>query len=171
MFLSRLLTPAEKNYWATELEISCIVWAVRKLRHFIEAAPEGLDPVIYTDHIATIALATSLSTSAPERLNLRLVRGAQYLQQFRLKVCHRSGVSNRIADALSRLPAANPTLPRHDDDLDALHASPAEDTYALLASAVQLYPSSIFALIVFSPQQEKRGDSLEESRASCRQDF
>lgn len=44
MFLSRLLTPAEKHYWATELEVSCILWVVRKIRHMIEAAPEGLTP-------------------------------------------------------------------------------------------------------------------------------
>jgi hypothetical protein len=25
IFLSRLLTPAEKHYWVTELEISCLV--------------------------------------------------------------------------------------------------------------------------------------------------
>ena len=52
-----------------------------------------------------------------------IMRGAQYLQQFRLKVFHRSGVSNLVADALSRLLTLNPTMPRHDDDLDALHAS------------------------------------------------
>ncbi|KAJ6096625.1 hypothetical protein N7486_007371 [Penicillium sp. IBT 16267x] len=47
LFLSRLLTDAEKDYWATELEVSCIVWAIRKLRRMIEAAPEDLTPVVY----------------------------------------------------------------------------------------------------------------------------
>ena len=32
MFLSRLLTAAEKNYWPTELEVSGLVWVVRKIR-------------------------------------------------------------------------------------------------------------------------------------------
>jgi hypothetical protein len=91
MFLSRLLTPAEKQYWATELEVSCIVWVVRKIRHMIEAAPEDLTPVAYTDHIATINLATSLVSASPDRLNLRLVRASQYLQQFRLQVHHKAG--------------------------------------------------------------------------------
>ncbi|KAJ5252623.1 hypothetical protein N7489_003033 [Penicillium chrysogenum] len=71
MFLSRVLTPAEKHYWATELEISCLVWVVRKIRHMVEAAPDDLTPVAYTDHIATINLATSLSSASPDRLNLR----------------------------------------------------------------------------------------------------
>ena len=79
MFLSRLLTLAEKQYWSTELEVSCIVWVVRKIRHMIEAAPDDLTPVAYTDHIATINLATSLSSLSPDRMNLRLVRASQYL--------------------------------------------------------------------------------------------
>ncbi|KAL2701046.1 hypothetical protein AAEP93_007865 [Penicillium crustosum] len=49
MFLSRLLTPAEKHYWETELEVSCIVWVVRKIRHMIEAALENLSPVRVID--------------------------------------------------------------------------------------------------------------------------
>lgn len=48
---SCILTPAEKHYWATELEVSCIVWVVRKIRHMIEAVPEDLTPVAYTDHM------------------------------------------------------------------------------------------------------------------------
>lgn len=79
MFLSRLLTPTEKHYWAIELEVSCLVWVVRKIRQMIEAAPDDLTPMAYTDHIATINLATSLSSASPDRINLRLVRASQYL--------------------------------------------------------------------------------------------
>lgn len=49
MFLSRLLSPAEKNYWATELEVSCITWTLRKVRHLVEGAKEPV--VFYTDHL------------------------------------------------------------------------------------------------------------------------
>lgn len=80
LFLSRTLTPAEKNYFITELEFSAIVWAARKLKAWLEVAPEDKPPIFYTDHIASIYLATSLSTSSLDRLNLRLVRGSQYLQ-------------------------------------------------------------------------------------------
>jgi dUTPase len=153
MFLSRLLTPAEKHYWSTELEVSCIVWVVRKIRHMIEAAPDDLTPVAYTDHIATINLATSLSSSSPDRMNLRLVRASQYLQQYRLLVYHKAGKLNCIADALSRLAAVDKAEPREDDDLDALHVTIAsdlqlpgtattwdvpDDAYAFLTSCIQL---------------------------------
>ncbi|KAJ5248177.1 hypothetical protein N7489_002497 [Penicillium chrysogenum] len=43
------------------------IWVVRKIRHMIEAAPGNLTPVAYTDHIATINLATSLSSASPDR--------------------------------------------------------------------------------------------------------
>lgn len=35
MFLSKALTPAERNYWPTELEVGAMVWAMRKIRHFV----------------------------------------------------------------------------------------------------------------------------------------
>ncbi|KAJ5845048.1 hypothetical protein N7534_008717 [Penicillium rubens] len=138
---------------ATELEISCLVWVVRKIRQMIEAAPDNLTPIAYTDHIATINLATSLSSVSPDRMNLRLVRVSQYLQQFRFLVYHKAGKLNNIADALPRLPAVDKAQPREDDDLDALHVDSASDltlpgstptwdvpdeAYAFLTSCVQL---------------------------------
>lgn len=38
LFLSRLLTLAEKNYWPTELEIAGFVWVIRKVRHVVESS-------------------------------------------------------------------------------------------------------------------------------------
>ncbi|KAJ5689576.1 hypothetical protein N7462_003968 [Penicillium macrosclerotiorum] len=136
-FLSRLLTSAEKNYWPTELEVSCLVWLLRKARHLIEAAPLALPPIIYTDHSSTVAIATSTSlrSASSENLNLRLIRASQYIQQFNLKVFHRPGKTNKTADALSRLPSARPTKPAEHDDLDSLWCNPSlcnPDPYAEL---------------------------------------
>ena len=138
MFLSRLLTTAEKNYWATELEVSCITWTIRKVRHHIEASK--IPVIFYTDHSATIAIATSLRTVATEKLNLRLVRAAMYIQMFQVKVFHRPGRTNRIADALSRLPSATPSPAKREDDLDALWTTPTDnDTpYAFQASTMHM---------------------------------
>ncbi|OQE16225.1 hypothetical protein PENFLA_c028G08870 [Penicillium flavigenum] len=82
MFLTRLRTPAERNYWATEFEVSCIIWILRKVRHMIEGAKDPV--VIYTDHSATIVITCSLCTVAMEKLNLRLVRAAMFIQMFRI---------------------------------------------------------------------------------------
>ena len=105
LFLSKMLTDGEKRYWLTELEIACFVWAVRKVRHMIEAAEQPT--IIYTDHSATLSIArqTTLTTSSTDKLNLRLIRASQYLSQFRLDVRHKAGKLHFVPDALSRLQA------------------------------------------------------------------
>ncbi|OQE92874.1 hypothetical protein PENNAL_c0006G05432 [Penicillium nalgiovense] len=50
-------------------------------------------PPQHTGRINT-DLATSLSSASPDRMNLRLVRASQYLQQFRLPVYHKAGKLN-----------------------------------------------------------------------------
>ena len=56
MFLSRLLKTEECNYWPTELEIACCCWVISKIRHMIESS--SLPTVIYTDHSATVQIAS-----------------------------------------------------------------------------------------------------------------
>ena len=124
MFLSRLLTDIEKNYWPTELEVAGLVWAVRKIRHLIKSSKSKV--VVYTDHSATVDICkqATLTTTSTVRLNLRLVRASQYLQRFDLDVRHKPGKSNVIPDALSRLPSTNQhtALPPEHAELDALYA-------------------------------------------------
>ncbi|KAI2730631.1 hypothetical protein CBS147332_2483 [Penicillium roqueforti] len=66
MFLSRLLTKAEQNYWPTELEVACLVWTLQKIRHLLLAAKKLA--IVYTDHSATvnIAINTNLRSAATE---------------------------------------------------------------------------------------------------------
>ena len=103
MFLSKLLSKAESRYWPTELEVACLVWTVRKIRHMIEGCTKT--PIVYTDHAATAGIVnhTHLGSSAVDKLNLRLIRASQYLSQFQLDIRHRPGTSNIVADSLSRL--------------------------------------------------------------------
>ena len=124
MFLSKLLTDAERNYWPTELEVAGLVWTVRKVRHLIESSKSKV--VVYTDHSASVDIAKqgSLATTSTVRLNLRLIRASQYLQRFELDVRHKPGKRNIIPDALSRLASTNlggNTHPNHAE-LDVLHA-------------------------------------------------
>jgi hypothetical protein len=100
LFLSRTLTKAEISYWPTELEVSCLVWTLRKIRPLIESASKV---VIYTDHASTVGISkqTSLNLVALENLNLQLICASQYIQQFRLSVYHKPGRTNIVPDALS----------------------------------------------------------------------
>lgn len=76
-FFSRLLTPAERNYWLTELEIAGFVWVVKKVEHIIESSKVKV--IIQTDHLAIIGILQQLSiifTTSTMKLNLRRVRAS-----------------------------------------------------------------------------------------------
>lgn len=112
MFLSRDLSGAERNYWASELEAQAMIWAVQKTRHLVEQNPTV---VIFTDHDAlkAISRATSFKTSSADRQNKKLVRASQFLSQYNhIHVRHVPGTSNVGADALSRLIAISTPDPR-----------------------------------------------------------
>lgn len=123
LFLSRGLSAAEKNYWPTELEVSGIVWTIKKIHHLVHASQHPV--TIFTDHHAAVGLANQHSlatTTCTDRKNLRLVRAAHYLSQFRLDVRYRPGRIHVIPDALSRLlgdtesPKRNPNADSLDPD-------------------------------------------------------
>jgi RNase H-like domain found in reverse transcriptase len=103
LFLSKLLTTAESKYGPSELEIACLVWTVRRIRHMIEAAKRT---IVYTDHASnvSIVLQTTLRTANMDKLNPRLIRASQYLSQFTLDIRWKPGKAHIVLDALSRLP-------------------------------------------------------------------
>lgn len=121
-FLSRLLALAERNYWPTELEIASFVWVVKKMRHIIESSKSNI--IIQTDHSAIINILHQLSiisTTSTMRLNIRLVRASQFLQQFKLDVCYKPGKDHIIPDVSSHLASANiPHADLEHWELDAL---------------------------------------------------
>lgn len=70
VFLSQWLSSAESRYWLTELEVACLVWTVKKIRHMIEASDHPT--IVYTDHATSLAIAglTTLTTNSTDKLNL-----------------------------------------------------------------------------------------------------
>ena len=125
LFLSRLLTPAEKNYGALELEFAGFVWVLKKTRHLVESSRHPVK--VQTDHSAIIDLMKQdsiVSTVSTIRINSRLVRASQFLRTFNLDVKYKPGKENIIPDALSRLSSlnssVNSSLPDHYSELDAL---------------------------------------------------
>ncbi|KAA8497500.1 Transposon Ty3-I Gag-Pol polyprotein [Porphyridium purpureum] len=98
-FLSRALTPAEKNYAITELECLAVVWAVRKCRHYLY----GESICIRSDHEP---LKWLLNLKEPRG---RLARWALALSDYNFVLEYIKGPSNKVPDALSRQP-----LPAHE---------------------------------------------------------
>ncbi|TYJ51186.1 hypothetical protein B9479_008259, partial [Cryptococcus floricola] len=96
VYLSRSLQGAEKRYTATELECLAIVWALSKLRGYVE----GATLEIITDHSALQWILSFKGT------NSRLLRWSFELQQWRpnITITHKPGKNHTNVDTLSRIP-------------------------------------------------------------------
>ena len=167
MFLSRLLTSAEKNYWPTELEIAGIVWTLRKVRHMVESSKQAVK--IQTDHSAIIDIMRQnsiVSTSSTMRMNTRLIRASQFLKQFNLDISYKPGKEHIVPDALSRLASSSKQdLPDHHSELDVLFTTALvqmdENFHKRLISGYQNDPFWLRIL-----QQIKDNSELGENAAS-----
>ncbi|KAH7722918.1 proteasereverse transcriptaseribonuclease Hintegrase [Aphelenchoides avenae] len=103
-FVSRRTNKHEKNYHATELEACGITWILSKAAPYIIGAPQS---VVRTDNAACVALLTKHDESLTSRMNkYRLA-----IQGYNVKIEHRSGKSNVVADYLSRHHLDDDTLP------------------------------------------------------------
>ena len=102
-FMSRELTDAEKRYWPTDMEMSGLVWAVRRCRPYLEQA----FVTFVTDHqlAADLAKMKSLATTSTARSSLRLQMWSNFIGMFRdrMKVVYARGETLSCPDALSRL--------------------------------------------------------------------
>jgi hypothetical protein len=109
MFLSRLLTTAERNYWSTELKTTSLIWIIKKVRHLIQSSKKSV--IIQTDHVVIIDISKQTSiinTNFVMRMNLRLIRVSQFLNQFsNLKIRHKPKKYHLISDVLFRLQSLN----------------------------------------------------------------
>lgn len=91
-YLSRSLTKVERRYSIVEKECLAAVFAIEKLRGYLE----GTRFTLITDHFS---LKWLFSIKDPIG---RIARWAVRLQQYDFNIEHRSGRENVVADALSR---------------------------------------------------------------------
>ena len=91
---SRRLTPAEKNYTTHEQELLAIVHCFRVFRCYLD----GATTTVHTDHQSLTHFTTTFN------LSRRLTRWLEFLSRFDYKIVYKSGKTNVVADALSRLP-------------------------------------------------------------------
>lgn len=91
-YVSRTLNAAEKNYSVVELECLAVVWAINKLKGYLE----GYQFTVVSDH-RSLRWLRSL-----EKPSGRLARWMLELQHYNFEVLYRKGALNQVADALSR---------------------------------------------------------------------
>ncbi|KAI2658155.1 Transposon Ty3-I Gag-Pol polyprotein [Labeo rohita] len=96
LYISRKLTPAERNYATVEKEALAIKWAVLELRYYLL----GRRFTLVTDHAPLQWMARAKNTNA------RVTRWFLALQDFHFVIKHRAGATNSNADGLSRIWAA-----------------------------------------------------------------
>jgi RNase H-like domain found in reverse transcriptase/Reverse transcriptase (RNA-dependent DNA polymerase)/Integrase zinc binding domain/Integrase core domain/Chromo (CHRromatin Organisation MOdifier) domain len=105
-FWSRHLNAPEINYSATEKEALAVVWAIKRLRPYLE----GEKFTVRTDHSALVWLFSV------DGGNRRLVRWRLCLAEYDFVIKYRPGVQNQPADALSRIVGSgHDTSPVEDD--------------------------------------------------------
>ena len=91
-YASRQMNSAEKNYTTTEREALAMVYACKKLRHYLL----GYKVIFHTDHDSLKYLVNKPDLSG------RLARWILLLQEFNIEVKFKKGKSNANADFLSR---------------------------------------------------------------------
>jgi len=109
-YYSRALLPAEKNYFATEIEALGVVWAVTFLRSYLE----GAEVLVRCDNRALLSVLTNMSPNA--RINRWRLRLSEYTYEIRRK----PGKDHKVADALSRLPTEGLDSTPLDEDIPVL---------------------------------------------------
>ena len=99
IYVSRTLSPAEKNYSQLEKEALAIVFAVKKFHNFIYGRPF----LIESDHRPLMFLFGDKS-GIPPLASSRIQRWALTLSTYTYTIRYRAGKKIGHADALSRLP-------------------------------------------------------------------
>ena len=90
-FFSEKLSDSKLNYSTYDIEFYDVVQAVRYWRHHLFHK----EFILYTDHDSLRHLHKQ------DKVSSRHARWVAYLERFTYVVKHKSGVKNRMADALS----------------------------------------------------------------------
>ena len=104
-FISKTLSPAERNYEIYDRELLAIIRALEEWRHYIQGSAHTT--VVLSDHKNLTYYREA------KKLNRRQARWSLYLSEFDVKLVHTPGNKMIQSDALSRRPDLCP-----NDDTD-----------------------------------------------------
>ena len=104
-FISKSLSPTERNYDIYDRELLGIIRALEEWRHYIQGSPHTT--IVFSDHKNLTYYREA------KKLNRRQARWSLYLSEFDIKLVHQPGHKMVQSDALSRRPDLCP-----DEDTD-----------------------------------------------------
>ena len=93
-YFSKKFNSAQTNYSTIEQELLSLLLALQFFEVYVGCTP--LPVKVYTDHNPLVFLKQMRNS------NQRLMRWSLLVQDFNLDICHKKGVDNVLADALSR---------------------------------------------------------------------
>jgi len=93
-FISKTLSPTERNYEIYDRELLSIIRALEDWRHYIQGS--GFTTEVLSDHKNLTYFRKA------QKLNRRQARWSLYLSEFDLKLTHTAGTKMGQSDALSR---------------------------------------------------------------------
>ncbi|XP_068228046.1 uncharacterized protein [Palaemon carinicauda] len=150
---SRFLSDVETRYSVIELEMTAVLWSIKKCHTYLAGLPH-FDVVI--DHRPLIPILNSKSLGEIE--NPRLQRMREKLSNFSFTVHWQKGSAHCIPDALSRAPVQDPTEEsclKEDGSTDPLHVA--------MVNALDMHEDGV----LLTPLKDK---TLEKIRAAAEQD-
>ena len=141
-FISKTLSPAERNYEIYDRELLAIIRALEEWRHYIQGSPHTT--IVLSDHKNLTYYREA------KKLNRRQARWSLYLSEFDVKLVHTPGNKMVQSDALSRRPDLCP-----DDDTDNEN--------------IIMLPDDLFLSLIDTALQEKiaLSDDLDSDAADA----
>ena len=110
-FISRSLTPVEKNYAIYDLELLALKYCLHKWRHHLDMQTF----TVFTDNRALSNLRTS------SNLSKRQIRWLETFISYKFDVHHLPREHNHAADALSKRPPSQVSHPQASRELHLVH--------------------------------------------------
>ncbi|KAI9177860.1 hypothetical protein LWI28_019962 [Acer negundo] len=118
-YFSEKLTGSRVHYSTYDIEFYAVVQAVKHWRHYLFHR----ELILYTDHDSLRHLHSH------DKISARHAAWSAYLQQFTFDLKHKAGVSNRVADALSRRVNLLSTMTIQEPGFDSFRDLFDSDTY------------------------------------------
>ena len=108
-FISKTLSPAERNYEIYDRELLAIIRALEEWRHYIQGSSHTT--IVLSDHKNLTYYREA------KKLNRRQARWSLYLSEFDVKLVHTPGSKMVQSDALSRRPDLCPEEDHDNEDI------------------------------------------------------